>query len=248
VENKEDAGNSYVDPNYSSMIDNLSKLTELSFNSNANKSFATTSDEGTTKKAKKVMTTTTELPVTEIHHHQHNHNHHFGSEHKKSSSIQNENVMSVLSMMRNSSVNMSSTHVEELKKAVIDNDLPRVKKIVKQHMEKRPDVIATSTEHATSSTRAKLSRSRFGSKTKIHDNPATTTEKYSTTSFKPKIKRPSVSTVRQVISSTTKSSRQVNRIKPASTTPRVTTSRSTRSIARRITTTRKSLRTTTLSA
>ena len=154
--------------------------------------------------------------------------------------------MVVLNMMRNSSSNISSSSVEELKKAVIDNDLPKVKRIVKQHMEKKPVIDAT-TSTEVSVTRAKISRSRFGIKAKTNQ---VTTEKVSlnstTSTIKPKLRKSVSATARQVISTTKSTSRHNNRTRP-STTPRATTSRSTKSIARRITT-RKSIKSTTLSS
>lgn len=226
--------NSYVDPKYSDMIDNLSKLTELSFNTN-NYNTGISFDNNSSF---------TESPATESSYHQDSKKI-INSDIKNSSSeIHDENMFAVLNMMKNSSSNISDSSVEELKKAVIDNDLPKVKRIVKQHMSTTTTTPSANITEKSLVTRGKSLRSRFESKkTKIIDS---STEKISpalSSTFKPKVKKPVSTTVRQVIS-TTKSSRQNTRTRP-STTPRAITSRSTKSIARRINTTRKSIKSST---
>lgn len=231
--------NSYVDPKYSDLIDNLSKLTELSFNFNSHYNTGINDDFNNNTESLS-PTLLNESPTTEIYHH------HYKS--KNSSLVHDDNVMVVLDMMRESSSNISSSSVEELKKAVIDNDLPKVKRIVKHHMENKPVISTTTSTEVTSVTRGKISRSRFGTKAIT----SSITEKSSlnstlTSTVKPKIRKPVSTTGHKQVISTTKSSRRHNNRTRPSTTPRATTTRSTKSIARRITT-RKSIKTTTLSS
>lgn len=224
----------FVDPKYSDMIDNLSKLTELSFNLNSH--YNTGGDDYLNTNTESLSTTSKESPTTESYR--------YIDKLSKNSSVHDENMIVVLNMMRNVSSNISSSNVEELKKAVIDNDLPKVKRIIKLHMEKKPVITTTEVSVVT---RGKISRSRFGIKAKTN----VTTEKllsdstFSSTT-KPKIRKP-VSTTTKL--ATTKSSRTNNRTRP-STTPRATTSlsRSTKSIARRITTRKSINKSTTLSS
>lgn len=233
--------NSYVDPKYSDIIDKLSKLTEQSYNLNSH--YNTGMDDNFNNNTESIYSSSLkESPTTETYYDYLKPN--------KNSSVHDDNVMIVLNMMRNSSSNISSSSVEELKKAVIDNDLPKVKRIVKHHMEKKQPVSDASSSSTTevSVTRAKISRSRFGIKAKTNQVTTENVPLNSTTSstIKPKIRKPVSATARQVISTTKSSSRHNNRTRP-STTPRATTSRSTKSIARRITT-RKSIKSTTLSS
>lgn len=233
----------YVDPNYSHMIDNLSKLTELSFNTNAKDYKPEIGNDYVHRIYSSTVSTKEFSPVTETFN---NHKFEFDND-KNSSIVTDENMIAVLNLMKNATTTISSSSMEELKKAVIENNLPKVKKIVRQYIGKRPvsDNVSSTTE-SSSVTRGKLLRSRFGVKTKV---TASTTESSSTISLKSsssstlkaKILKKPVTTVKQVISTTARSSRQSNRTRP-SITPRSTTSRSTKSIARRITTTRKSIK------
>jgi hypothetical protein len=224
----------YVDPHYSDMIDNLSKLTELSFNT---KSYKTEIGNDFVPKVYSTASTTEFSPVTETLN-----NNNFEFRDGNSSIVTDENMIAVLNLMKNAST-VSESSMEELKKAVIDNDLPKVKKIVRQHVGKRP----VSTTESSSVTRGKLSRSRFGLKTKVTSSTtesSTTALKISSSStLRSKILKRPVTTVKQVISTTARSGRQSNRTRP-STTSRSTTNRSTKSIVRRVTTTRKSIKTT----
>lgn len=229
----------YADPHYSDMIDNLSKLTELSFNT---KGYNTEISNDYVPKMYKTSSTTEFSPVTETHDNIKD----FKLKNGNSSIIIDENMIAVLNLMKNTSTAMTEKSMEELKKAVVDNDLPKVKKIVRQYVGKRP--VSTSTTEISPVTRAKHSRSRFGLKTKVTSSStesSTITLNTSSSTVKSKNLKNNkpATTVKQVSSTTARNSRQSNRTRP-STTPRSTTSKSTRTLVRRITT-RRSIKSTT---